>query len=77
MAPNKDIWLTHENGSLGMRCDKVEKFVKGTDAKSANLPQIFQNLHSHTANTNFLEKLRFVVSGDNPKETTPSQEVEP
>ena len=44
-----------------MQCDKVEKFlkklrfVKGTDSKSANLPQIFQsaasleNLHSHTA----------------------------
>ena len=42
-----------ENGSLGMQCDKIEKFVKGTDSKSANLPQIFQSLHSHTANTNF------------------------
>ena len=39
------------NSSLGMQCDKVENFVKGTDAKSANLPQNSQNLHSHTANT--------------------------
>ena len=37
-----------------MQCDKIEKFVKGTDSKSANLPQIFQSLHSHTATTNFL-----------------------
>ena len=59
-----------------MQCDKVEKFlkkfcfVKGTDAKSANLPQIFQNLHSHTANTNF------VACNSNPTESTPS-EAEP
>ena len=75
-----------ENGSFsfryahisraGMQCDKVEKFlkklcfVKGTDAKSANLPQIFQNLHSHTANTNF------VACNSNPTESTPS-EAEP
>ena len=39
------------NSSLGMQCDKVENFVKGTDSKSANLPQNSQNLHSHTANT--------------------------
>ena len=37
-----------------MQCNKIEKFVKGTDSKSANLPQIFQSLHSHTAMTNFV-----------------------
>ena len=39
------------NSSLGMQCDKVENFVKGTTDKVANLPQNSQNLHSHTANT--------------------------
>ena len=63
--------FSHENGSLGMQCDKIENFVKGTDAKSANLPQNFQNLHSHTANTNF-----FVCSGK-PTQSTPSQEGKP
>ena len=43
------------NSSLGMQCDKVENFVKGTDAKSANLPQNSQNLHSHTANTRIVD----------------------
>ena len=63
--------FSHENGSLGMQCDKIENFVKGTDTKSANLPQNFQNLHSHTANTNF-----FVCSGK-PTQSTPSQEGKP
>ncbi len=49
------------NSSLGMQCDKVENFARGTDAKSANLPQNAvslensQNLHSHTANTRICE----------------------
>ena len=43
------------NSSLGMQCDKVENFVKGTDAKSANLPQNSQNLHSHPANTRIVD----------------------
>lgn len=47
--------LPMANSSSGMQCDKIENFVRGTDAKSANLPQNFQNLHSHTANTRIYE----------------------
>ena len=86
-----------ENGSFsfryahisraGMQCDKVEKFlkkfcfVKGTDAKSANLPQIFQNLHSHTASVAtvtdpYLHNTNFFACNSNPTESTPS-EAEP
>ena len=36
----------------GIQCDKIENFGKGTDAKSANLYQNSQNLHSNTANLN-------------------------
>lgn len=43
--------VAKRNSSLGMQCDKIVDFVRGTDAKSANLPQNPQNLHSHTANT--------------------------
>ena len=43
--------VAKRNSSLGMQCDKIADFVRGTDAKSANLPQNPQNLHSHTANT--------------------------
>ncbi|BDB65329.1 hypothetical protein T36_1805 [Helicobacter cinaedi] len=43
------------NSSLGMQCDKVENFVKGTTDKVANLPQNSQNLHSHTANTRIVD----------------------
>lgn len=43
--------VAKRNSSLGMQCDKIVDFVRGTDAKSANLPQNSQNLHSHTANT--------------------------
>ena len=71
----------------GMQCDKVEKFlkklcfVKGTDAKSANLPQIFQNLHSHTASVAtvtdpYLHNTNFFACNSNPTESTPS-EAEP
>ena len=42
--------VAKRNSSLGMQCDKIADFVRGTDAKSANLPQNPQNLHSHTAN---------------------------
>lgn len=38
-----------ENSSFGMQCDKIENFARGTDTKSANLPQNSQNLHSHAA----------------------------
>ena len=62
---------SQENGSLGMQCDKIADFSKGTDAKSANLPKNPQNLHSHTAMTNF------VASGGNLTESTPSQEASP
>ena len=41
--------LLESNSSLGMQCDKVENFVKGTTDKVASLPQNSQNLHSHTA----------------------------
>ena len=41
--------LLENNSSLGMQCDKVENFVKGTTDKVASLPQNSQNLHSHTA----------------------------
>ena len=41
--------VAKRNSSLGMQCDKIVDFVRGTDAKSANLPQNPQNLHSHTA----------------------------
>lgn len=44
-----------ENSSFGMQCDKIENFARGTDTKSANLPQNSQNLHSHTANTRIYE----------------------
>ena len=47
--------VAKRNSSLGMQCDKVENFARGTDAKSANLPQNSQNLHSHTANTRICE----------------------
>lgn len=43
--------VAKRNSSLGMQCDKIVDFVRGTDAKSANLPQNPQNLHSHTTNT--------------------------
>lgn len=43
--------VAKRNSSLGMQCDKIADFVRGTDAKSANLPQNPQNLHSHTTNT--------------------------
>ena len=43
--------VAKRNSSLGMQCDKIVDFVRGTDAKPANLPQNPQNLHSHTANT--------------------------
>ena len=43
--------VAKRNSSLGMQCDKIVDFVRGTDAKSANLPQNPQNLHSHTAHT--------------------------
>ena len=36
----------------GIQCDKIENFGKGTDAKSANLPQNLQSYHSNTANLN-------------------------
>lgn len=39
------------NSSLGMQCESVEEFARGTDSKSANLSQIPQSSHSHTANT--------------------------
>ena len=60
-----------------MQCDKVVDFSEGTDAKSANLPQIFQNLHSHTAfvaiATNpHLHNTNFVASGGSLTESTPS-----
>ena len=66
------------NSSLGMQCDKVENFVKGTDAKSANLPQNersevslenSQNLHSHTANTR-------TVDSANPESQTDSAKLD-
>lgn len=41
--------VAKRNSSLGMQCDKIADFARGTDAKSANLPQNPQNLHSHTA----------------------------
>lgn len=44
-----------ENSSFGMQCDKIKNFARGTDTKSANLPQNSQNLHSHTANTRIYE----------------------
>ncbi|AQQ60087.1 alanyl-tRNA synthetase [Helicobacter bilis] len=47
--------LLESNSSLGMQCDKVENFVKGTTDKVANLPQNSQNLHSHTANTRIVD----------------------
>lgn len=43
--------VAKRNSSLGMQCDKIADFARGTDTKSANLPQNPQNLHSHTANT--------------------------
>ena len=52
------------NSSLGMQCDKVENFVKGTDAKSANLPQNSQNLHSHTANTRIVDSTSLESQAD-------------
>ena len=60
---------------------KIEKFVKGTDSKSANLPQIFQNLHSHTASVAtvtdpYLHNTNFFACNSNPTESTPS-EAEP
>ena len=63
------------NSSLGMQCDKIENFARGTDAKSANLPQNSQNLHSHTANTRITEtndtesyiKERLALNADMPK----------
>nr|WP_317404629.1 hypothetical protein [uncultured Helicobacter sp.] len=43
------------NSSLGMQCSSVATFVKGTDSKSANLPQNLQSYHSHTANTRIVD----------------------
>ncbi|WP_394908975.1 hypothetical protein [uncultured Helicobacter sp.] len=60
-----------------MQCDKIVDFSKGTDAKSANLPKnpqnevSLENLHSHTAMTNF------ITSDGNILESTPSQEAKP
>ena len=64
-----------------MQCDKVVDFSEGTDAKSANLPQIFQNLHSHTASVAtvtdpYLHNTNFFACNSNPTESTPS-EAEP
>ena len=36
----------------GIQCGSVANFVKGTDSKSANLPQNLQSYHSNTANLN-------------------------
>ena len=62
--------LPTANSSLGMQCDKIENFVRGTDAKSANLPQNFQNLHSHTANTRIYE-----ISGGESQAITESNDI--
>ena len=58
-----------KNGSLGMQCDKIVDFCKGTDTKSANLPKNPQSLHSHTANTNF------IVCNSELRESTLSKEA--
>ena len=36
----------------GIQCGSVANFAKGTDTKSANLPQNLQSYHSNTANLN-------------------------
>ena len=63
----RDLASTHENGSLGMQCDKIVDFSEGTDAKSANLPKNPQSLHSHTANTNFVACSSEITESTTPK----------
>ncbi|HIV49294.1 MAG TPA: cadmium-translocating P-type ATPase [Candidatus Helicobacter avicola] len=63
--------LAQENDSVGLQCDKIVDFCKGTDTKSANLPKNPQSLHSHTANTNF------IVCNSELRESALSQEGKP
>ena len=44
------------DSALGEQCGSVADFVKGTNAKFANLPQNPQSSHSHTANLRILEE---------------------
>ena len=48
--------LSKLDSALGEQCGSVANFVKGTDTKSANLPQNLQSSHSPTANLKILEK---------------------
>ncbi|ETD25677.1 Eco57I restriction-modification methylase domain-containing protein [Helicobacter canis] len=48
--------LSKLDSALGEQCGSVANFVKGTDTKSANLPQNLQSSHSPTANLRILEE---------------------
>ena len=74
-APFMEGWHIHylckilestlpDDSTLGIQCGSVANFVKGTDAKSANLPQNLQSYHSNTANLNHTQ---------NPQETQETQ----
>ncbi|ETD27628.1 NAD(P)H-hydrate epimerase [Helicobacter canis] len=53
---SRDCALFSRDSALGEQCGSVADFVKGTNAKFANLPQNPQSSHSPTANPRILEE---------------------